>query len=406
MPTFEYIALDAKGKQTRGSVAAESAAAARSVLRNRRVHATRLRPVSEAAHTRGLEWSRMFRARRRREVLEFTRQLGTMVEADIKLTEALGVLIAQTADSRLGQIIQNIRDQVVAGETLVDGLKQYPDWFDPIYVSMIRVGEVTGNLGRTLNLLADYLSKRLRLEAKIKSALTYPAFLVVVCVVVIIILMTFVVPKITNIITASGRSVPGITQFLIGVSSLFVNWWWALLLGFALSWYLLHRLVAMPKGRLFFDRMLLRLPVLGKILRQSVVARFTSTLATLIRSGLPIAESLETVAEVTGNSVMTEAIHRSRERIVAGADIATPLRESKVIDPAVAHMIAVGERTGELEAMLVTIAESMEENADISVQRISSVIEPCVIVIMAVVVGFIMFATLMPILEVPNLTGL
>jgi len=406
MPTFEYQALDSMGKKSRGSIAAESASVARRLLRHRNIHATRLRPIGEAVHARGYKFGGFFRARRRREVLEFTRQLGTMVEADIKLTEALGVLSVQAQNNKLGQIIQNIRDQVVAGETMVDGLKQYPEWFDPIYVAMVRVGEVTGNLGRTLKLLADYLAKRLRLETKIKSALTYPAFLVVVCVIVIIILMTFVVPKITNIITASGRTIPASTKLLMGVSAMFVNWWWAMLLVLALLWFLLRRGVATPRGKLIFDRLILQLPVLGKILRQNVVARFTSTLATLIRSGLPVADGLQTVAEVTGNALVTEAIRRCRERIIAGADISTPLRESKVVDPAVAHMIAVGERTGELETMLQTIADSMEENADISIQRISSVIEPCVIVVMAVIVGFIMFATLMPILEVPNLTGL
>jgi len=403
MPTFEYQALTRDGRPTRGSLAAESAAAARHMLRNRQLHATQLRPVSEAAQAARFQWARLFRAGRRRKVLDFTRQLATMVDADIKLTEALSVLSSQTADARLCQVIQNIRDQVVAGEALADGLKQYRDWFDPIYVSMVHVGEVTGNLGPTLKLLADYLAKRIRLDAKIKSALTYPAFLVVVCLGVITVLMTFVVPRLTRIIEESGRAVPGVTRLLMGVSRGLVNWWWVILVVVGLLAYAGHRVLAHPRGRLGFDRLLLRLPLFGRLLRQSILARFTGTLAALMRSGLPMAESLKVVAEVTGSTVMTHAIQAARERIIAGADIATPLQQSGVVDPALGHMIAVGERSGELEGMLVTIAESLEENTDIIVQRLSAVVEPAVIVVMAVLVGFIMFGTLWPILEVSSI---
>ena len=405
MPTYEYIALDRAGKQARGNVAAESASAARRVLRERQLHATKLQPIAESSHRGGLSWGKLFKGRRRRAVLEFTRQLATMVEADVNLTDSLAVLIVQTQDKQLSQIIQNVRDQVVSGEALVDGLKEYPDWFDPIYVSMVRVGEVTGNLGRTLKLLSEYMGKRMRMEAKVKAALTYPAILVVICLLVVVVLMTFVVPRITNIITASNREIPALTQALMDFSSLLVNWWWAALLAIGMLYYLWHRALATQRGRMVFDRTMLRVPVIGEILRENVVSRFTSTLAALIRSGLPMADSLQVVADVTGNSIMTQAVRRSRERIIAGADIATPLRESKVVGPAVAHMISVGERSGELETMLMTIAESMEESADLSVQRISSVIEPVIIVVMAVVVGIITFATLMPILEVPNLAG-
>jgi len=403
MPTFEYIALDTSGKQMRGSIAAESSSAARRRLRTRQLHATNLRPISEAARTRRLEWRQVFKSRRRRLVLDFTRQLGTMIDAEIKLTEALGVLISQTQDTKLSQVIQNIRDQVMSGESLADGLKQYPEWFDPIYVSMVRVGEATGNIGRSLKLLGDYMGKRIRLEAKVKAALTYPAFLVVVCISVIVILMTFVVPRITRIITESGRTVPAITSFLMGTSNILLDWWWLILLGFFGGVYLIRRLLAGTKGKLFLDRTLLKIPVIGEIIRQNIVARFTSTLAALMRSGMPMADALKVVSNVTGNAVMTEAINRSRERIIAGADIATPLRNSQVVDPATAHMIAVGERAGELESMLATISETLEENTDITVQRISSVIEPCVIVIMAIIVALIVFGTMWPILQLSDI---
>lgn len=403
MPTFEYLALDTKGKQTRGSVSAETPAAARRQLRNRRLHATKLRPISEAAHAGAWEFGRIFKTRRRREVLEFTRQLATMIEADLQLTESLAVLISQAGDQKLGQIIQNVRDQVLAGESFADSLKQYPGWFDHLFVAMVRVGEVTGSLGLSLSLLVEYMSKRQRVEGKIKSALAYPMILVVIATLVTIVLMTFVVPKITSIITQSGRELPGVTVFLMKISSLLVNYWWALILIFAVGVYLLRRSLATPEGRMRFDRLVLRIPVLGELLRQGIVARFTSTLATLIRSGMPMAESLQIVADVVGNAVLAQAVRVARERIIAGADVATPLRESNVVGAAVAHMISVGERSGELESMLVTVAQGIEENTDMTVQRLSSVIEPIIIVIMAIVVSFIVIATLLPILQVADL---
>ena len=404
MPTFEYLAIDRQGKPSRGNVTAESAAAARRVLRNRKLHPTKLRSMSEAAREGGWKLANFFRARRRRELLDFTRQLGTMIQADIKLTEALGVLASQANDPKLAQVVQNIRDQVMAGESFADGLKQYPVWFDPIYAAMVRVGEATGNLGRSLELLADHMSKRQRLETKIKAALTYPAILIVIAAVVTVILMTLVVPKITGIITKSGRELPGVTLLLMNISDFLIGYWWAVLLGLFGAWWLLKRSISTPKGRMAFDRFILRIPLFGELIRESVVARFTSTLAALIRSGMPMADSLQVVAEVTGNAVLTQAIRQARERIMAGADVATPLRESKVVGLAVAHMISVGERSGELESMLLTIAASIEEKTDISVQRLSSLIEPLIIVAMAVVVGFIMIATLLPILQVANIS--
>ena len=406
MPTFEYKAVDNTGVQSRGSIAAESATAARRLLRNRHLHATGLRSVRDASRSGGWDFSRFFSSRRRRLVLEFTRQLATMIQADVKLTEGLGVLISQTQDQKMSQVLQNIRDQLLAGESLADGLKEYPGWFDPIYIAMVRVGEASGNLSRSLNLLVDYMSKRQKLEAKIKAALTYPAILVIICIFVTLFLMTVVVPRVTNIIVSSGRQLPGITRFLMGTSDFLLGYWWLIIIFIGVFWWCFRRILATPKGRMGFDRFVLKIPVTGELMRQSIVARFTSTLAALIRSGLPMADSLQVVAGITGNAIMTHAVRQARERIIAGADVATPLRESKVVGPAVAHMISVGERTGELESMLLSIADSIEESTDISVQKISSVIEPLVIIVMAVIVGFIIYSVMLPILQVADMSKL
>ncbi len=405
MPTFEYIALDRNGKKSKGSIAAESPAAARRLLRNRKLMASKVRPISDSARSGSTMFESLFTGGRREQVLEFTRQLGTMVNADVKLTEALSILIAQAHHPRFIQIIQNIRDEVLAGESLADILKEYPGWFDSIYISMIRVGEATGNLGRSLSLLADYMGKRQRLEAKLKSALTYPMVLVFFCVVVVVFLMTVVIPRIAKIIEGTGQELPGITKFMIDFSHLLLNYWWLAILLIVFVGWLFSRILSTQKGRLMFDSFLLKIPVTGELLRQSIVARFTSTLAALIRSGLPMADSLQAVSATTGNAVMFQAIQQARDRIIAGADVATPLRESNVVGPAIAHMIAVGEKSGELESMLITVSESIEESSDLTIQKITATIEPIIIVFMAVIVGLIIYSVMLPILQVSDISS-
>jgi type II secretory pathway component PulF len=403
MPTFEYIALDIKGESKKGTVIAETPAAARQLLKRKKLHPTQLQSISDAVKSNNVSLGKIFSGKRKRELLDFTRQLATMIKANVQLTEALTVLIQQSKDSEFSQVIQSINDQVLAGEGLAESLKQYPKWFDPIYISMIRVGEATGNMSKSTELLSNYLSKGQKLEAKVKSAMMYPMILVGFCFIVVAILMTVVVPKLTEIIEKSGKEMPLPTEILKWLSESMVSYWHLIILAICASWFLFKRFMSTPSGRLKFDAKILTVPIFGDMLRQAVVARFASTLAALIRSGMPVAEALKVVSEVTGNAVMTNAINEARERIMAGADIATPLRESKVVDVAVAHMISVGERTGELEGMLLSISESIEEGTDIRIQRMSALIEPVIIALMAIVVGFILMATVLPIMEVSDI---
>jgi general secretion pathway protein F len=403
MPTFEYIALDIKGESKKGTVIAETPAAARQLLKRKKLHPTKLQSISDAVKSNNVSLGKIFSGKRKRELLDFTRQLATMIKANVQLTEALTVLIQQSKDSEFSQVIQSINDQVLAGEGLAESLKQYPKWFDPIYISMIRVGEATGNMSKSTELLSNYLSKGQKLEAKVKSAMMYPMILVGFCFIVVAILMTVVVPKLTEIIEKSGKEMPLPTEILKWLSESMVSYWHLIILAICASWFLFKRFMSTPSGRLKFDAKILTVPIFGDMLRQAVVARFASTLAALIRSGMPVAEALKVVSEVTGNAVMTNAINEARERIMAGADIATPLRESKVVDVAVAHMISVGERTGELEGMLLSISESIEEGTDIRIQRMSALIEPVIIALMAIVVGFILMATVLPIMEVSDI---
>jgi type II secretory pathway component PulF len=403
MPRYHYIAISAEGKKVKGSIAAENPFSARKQLRVRSIHPTSLSETSSKEQGRSSLFS-IFGRSNKAQVVEFTKQMSTLLNSGIKLTEALSVLGMQITDVRLKNALSDIRDRVVTGESFTDGLKSYGDYFDVIYVSMVRVGEVTGSLGQSLGTIATFMEKRQRVESKVVTAMVYPIILFVASIIAILILTTSVIPKIGNQIKAQGRELPWITQRLMDVGYVMKSWWLLVVLGVMACIVIVYRrFVSTDRGAYLRDKMLLSLPVFGPLIRQRVVARFASTLSTLLSSGLPMAESLRVVSEVTGNSLMKKAVQQARERILAGADIATPLRDSGVIDPTIAHMVTVGEKSGELEKMLKDISSNLENTTDIVIERLSAAVEPLIIVIMTIFIGIIAYAAIMPILEVSSL---
>jgi general secretion pathway protein F len=398
MPRFEYIAINSAKKTEKGTVTAESAFAARKHLRGRGLHPTDVKQIRmETAQTtvKGL-----FAKSGKKEIAGFTKELATMLNAGIKLTDSLNVLTLQVTNPQLRAAVTEIRDRVVTGESFADSIAEYGQFFDIIYISMVRVGEVTGTLGESLSTIAAVMEKRQRLEAKMMTVMIYPAVLVFVCLVVVIVLMVWVIPKITEQLVATGQTLPWLTRTLMGISNVLSSWWALVIVAGIVSLVLLYkRLVKTERGALMRDKILLRLPGFGALLKQRILQRFTSTLATLLGSGLSMAESLRVVSQVTGNMIMTNAIKQARERILSGADIATPLRESGVIDPSTAHMVTVGEKSGELELMLRMIAENLEASSDLVVERLSAIVEPVIIVLMALVIGVIVFATFVPLIQ-------
>jgi type II secretory pathway component PulF len=323
-----------------------------------------------------------------------------MLNAGIKLTDSLNVLTLQVTNPQLRAAVTEIRDRVVTGESFADSIAEYEQFFDIIYISMVRVGEVTGTLGESLSTIAAFMEKRQRLESKMMTVMIYPAVLVFVCLVVVIVLMVWVIPKITEQLVATGQSLPWLTRTLMTISDLLTSGWVIVIVaGITGLAFLYKRLVKTERGALVRDKFLLGLPGFGSLLKQRILQRFTSTLATLLGSGLSMAESLRVVSQVTGNMIMTNAIKQARERILSGADISTPLRESGVIDPAIAHMVTVGEKSGELEQMLRMIAENLEASSDLVVERLSAIVEPLIIVLMAIVIGVIVFATFVPLIQ-------
>jgi len=342
-----------------------------------------------------------FAKRGKTQIIDFTKQMSTLLNSGIKLTEALSVMTLQTSDVRFKNAIIDIRDRVVTGESFTDALNDYGDYFDVVYVSMVRVGEVTGSLDQSLTTIAGFMEKRRRVESKVLTAMIYPIVLISFCIVAILVLTTKVIPKIADQIARTGQELPWITRRLMDVSYIMTSWWLIVVIAaiVGIVWAI-RKFLKTERGAYLRDKSLLSLPLFGPLIKQRVVARFSSTLSTLLGSGLAMAESLRVVSEVTGNTLMKKAIHQARERILAGADIATPLRDSGVIDPAIAHMVSVGEKSGELEKMLKNISDNLEASTDLVIERLSAAVEPVIIIIMAAIIGVIAYATILPILEV------
>lgn len=400
MPRYHYIAIAANGKKVKGSITAESPYAARKQLRVRSIHPSSIKEISSRAKDK-IALKSVLKKRSRNQIIEFTKQMSTLLNSGIKLTEALSVLCMQISDERFRNAIVDIRDRVVTGESFTDAIKDYGDYFDVIYVSMVRVGDVTGTLSGSLTTIANFMEKRQKVESKVLTAMVYPIVLIVFCILAILILTVKVIPSIGEQLQRAGQELPWITERLMDVGFVFTSWWLLVVIAVIVGIvWAIKRFVKTERGAYLRDRLTLSLPVFGPLIKQRVVARFASTLSTLLSSGLAMAESLRVVSEVTGNSLMKKAVHQARERILAGADIATPLRDSGVIDPAIAHMVAVGEKSGELEKMLKNISDNLEASTDVVIERLSAAVEPFIIVIMALIIGVIAYATILPILEV------
>jgi general secretion pathway protein F len=300
-------------------------------------------------------------------------------------------------------MFRRIRERITQGASLGDALGDHPDMFSDMYVNMVRAGEATGRVDQVLSRLADFLQRSRALQRKIVSALTYPVMMILLGIVVVSILMTVVVPKITTMLEDTGQELPLPTKILMDISDLFANYWWAGCLILAAISAIVERYYKSKQGQLAIDRTLLRVPLLGDLLRKAAVARFAHTLATLLESGVSAVQSLEITEKVVGNRVISDATRHIRTRILEGTDIATPLKASGAFPAVVGYMVSVGEKSGELEQMLDRVAESYDEEIEVVTERFTTVLEPVMIVCLATVVGFIVYSIVLPILQVGSM---
>jgi len=416
MPIFQYKAIAAGGEVRTGVVDADTARDARAKLRKENLLVSDIREASgrrgkfkSGPQKEGL-LSRLRNSRSQRTssssrdldlVTGVTRQLGTMLGSGIPMTEALRAMIEQAEDRRSETMFREIRERVNQGAGFADALADHPALFSELYVNMVRAGEASGNIDVVLTRLADYLQAQRTLRRKVVSAMTYPVMMIGLGILVVTALMTWVVPKITSMLEDTGQALPMPTQILVAISDVFKNYWWLMFLGIALISFIFERIhKSSEHGRLVIDRSLLRLPIVGDVLLKQSVARFTHTLSTLLQSGVPAVQSLEITSNVVQNRVISDATEFIRSRIVEGTDFATPLKQTGVFPSVVGYMVAVGEQSGELEEMLDRIAQAYDEEIEIATDRMTSVLEPIMIICLAVVVGYIVVSIVLPILQV------
>jgi type IV pilus assembly protein PilC len=337
-----------------------------------------------------------------RDVVIFTRQFSTMINSGLPLVQALTILAEQTDNKALAEVTKKVVFDVESGNTVADALSKHPRAFTNLYVNMVAAGEAGGILDTILMRLATFLEKNDALVRKVKGAMIYPTVIMSVAGIAVVVLLIFVIPVFAGMFASGGMALPLPTRIVIGASGFLKAYWWvigAIIIG---GGYMGKKYYATNSGKLVIDRFMLRVPVLGDVLRKSAVSRFTRTLGTLISSGVSILEGLEITAKTAGNRVIQDAIMQSRSSIAGGDTIAQPLQKSKVFPPMVISMIAVGEQTGGLDEMLSKIADFYDEEVDAAVSNLLSLLEPIMIVFLGVVVGGMVVAMYLPIFDMVN----
>jgi type IV pilus assembly protein PilC len=337
-----------------------------------------------------------------RDVVIFTRQFSTMINAGLPLVQSLSILAQQTENKTLKDITKAVVYDVEAGNTLADALAKHPKAFSGLYVNMVAAGEAGGILDTILLRLATFLEKNDALVRKVKGAMVYPAVIISVAIIAVAVLLVFVIPTFSSMFASVNMELPLPTRIVIGASDVLTRFWWAIILGGILLVLGFRSYYGTPNGRKNIDGLLLRAPVLGDLLRKSAVSRFTRTLGTLISSGVSILDGLEITAKTAGNRVVHDAVMQSRQSIAGGETIAGPLQTSGVFPPMVISMISVGEQTGGLDEMLTKIADFYDAEVDVAVSALLSLMEPVMIVVLGVIVGGMVVAMYLPIFDMVN----
>lgn len=408
MPIYEYKGLSAKGRQVSGLVDADSPRALRERLKRDGTYLTQYTETDRGGEKRTVggekkgsrEVSFSFGTGiKLMEVGEMTRQLATLLRAGIPVVEAINALADQLENPRFKRVLSQVKRDVNEGMPLAAALNKHPKVFPPLYSNMVSAGEQSGNLDAVFARLADFTENSVRLRAKLKGAMTYPVIMVFIGAIIVGLMMLFVVPKISEVFEEMGTELPWITQMMIGFSEFLTDWWWLVLAVFNSALVGFNRWRKSPGGKPTWDRWALKIPVFGSLIRMLAVAQFTRTLSTLLKSGVPILSAMNICRTIVSNTVLSDVIEQAREAVKEGQPIAEPLKRSGEFPAMVTHMIAVGERSGELEEMLENVADSYEVQADSRITQLSSVLEPIMIVFMGVAVAFLVFAILMPMLQ-------
>ena len=398
MPVFQYTARTLKGDLQSGEVDLPTRDDVIAHLRKNRMVVVQVRAAPKA-----FKLSFKFGGGiKTRDLVVMTRQFATMINAGLPLVQALDILAKQTENQSLAEITKSVVYDVESGHTLADALRKHPKAFSDLYVNMVAAGEAGGILDTILVRLSEFLEKNDAIIRKVKGAMIYPAVIMSVAAIAIAVLLIFVIPTFQNMFASVNLELPLPTRIVIGMSSILTHYWWAIIGAAGGFVFLLSRYYKTAPGRLQIDKLLLRLPVLGDVIRKSAVSRFTRTLGTLISSGVSILDGLEITARTAGNMVIHNAVMESRASIAGGETIAGPLQKSNVFPPMVISMIAVGEQTGGLDEMLSKIADFYDDEVDAAVSALLALMEPIMIVVLGVIVGGMVVAMYLPIFDMVN----
>ncbi len=397
MPYFNYTIRDANGQTRTGKVEAENAEVLKKRLEQEGLQVLEISQDKKAPRVPAGGYGRV----KLSDLAIFSRQFSTMLDAGVSLIRCLDVLQQQTNNARLRKILNDLSARVESGESLSRSMQRHPKAFSPLIIGLIRAGEVGGVLEESLQRIAHFLEKDVELRRKIRSALTYPVIVLLAAIGIVIFLVSWLVPQFADLFKELGiKEMPAPTQFLIDLSALFTQRWYVVVIAVIAVIIAYKLFVSTRVGRRVADRVKLRVPVFGPLHHKIVMARFSRTMGTLLASGVPILQAMETVAGVVGNSVVSDAIMESRSRIREGEKIADPLQRSRMFPPMVVHMVSVGEESGSLDHMLNKIAEFYENEVEATIASLTAAIEPVMIVLLGFIVGFIVISMFLPMIEV------
>jgi general secretion pathway protein F len=416
MPMYAYKGVAPSGKTVSGVRDAESPKVLRQVLRKDGVHVmtfelsrggklAKEQNAKKGGLSRDVDLGGLIGGVRKIEIAAFTRQVATLIKAGIPLADSLGALVEQVQNVRLKAPLSEVRSAVNEGSSFADALARHPKLFDELFVSMVRAGELAGNLDEVMARLADFLEGSQKLKSKVQSAMIYPLVMVVVGTIIMAVLMIKVIPNITSMFKQQGKTLPINTRMLIASSDLIRNWWWLIAVGAVGAIALFVNWTRGKEGRQVWDAFALRLPVLGELVRTINVSRFARTLGTMLESGVPMLRALDTAKQIVGNVLIQQAIEDAKRAVTEGESLAQTLKKSGQFPATMIHMVAVGEKAGQLEQMLERVAATYESEVDTKLSRLTALLEPLMLVVMGGAVAFIVFSILQPIMDLGQLSG-
>jgi general secretion pathway protein F len=408
MPVYEYTGFDSRGKEKKGIINADSPSVAGQKLRNKGLYPSRIAEVSGREDSRsGLaaKPETLFGRVGYSDLIGVIRQLATLLSAGLTLIAALDAILGQMKGGALNKVLARVRERVNEGASLAESLREHPRVFDQTTVALIEAGEESGTLELVMERLADFGEQQIELRRKVLSSLAYPLLMLVTGIVVLFFLMTYVIPKVTRIFFEMEQALPGPTLLLIRISEVLQQYWWVYIPGILILMGISYRLLHTRRGKELADRYALKMPLLGNMIRYAAISRFTRTLGTLISNGVPLFQALLIVRNVVTNTVLAEAVDTVAERVRQGESMADPLSRSGVFPATAAQMIDSGEKSGTLGPMLLKVADSLEGSLSARLSVATSLLEPCMILLLGSVVGFVVIAVLLPIFEMSRVVG-